>query len=181
MKKLVLFGDSLLGQFGKDRILALEARLPGYDVYNCAAGGWNSEDGVKKARYISKLEPDVVVISLGTNDMAPWKQLELLLFVKNIRKIIRSFSSLELVYFLPPPVNENKESNEKKILNKDAVLYHNAAKQVCIDNGIKFIDSWKVFMPMLQSEIDYHVDDGIHLNDLAYRTVIDELMLLLRK
>ncbi|HEY1645892.1 MAG TPA: hypothetical protein VGF75_06000, partial [Candidatus Saccharimonadales bacterium] len=68
MKKLVLYGDSLFAQAGKHRLTMFEEVLAGYDVYNCAAGGWNTNDCLKKAEYISKLEPDVLVISLGTND-----------------------------------------------------------------------------------------------------------------
>ena len=55
MKKLVLFGDSLLANFSKQYILRLEAKLPDYDIYNCAAGGWDTYDCVKKATFISKL------------------------------------------------------------------------------------------------------------------------------
>jgi lysophospholipase L1-like esterase len=179
MKKLVLFGDSLFGRFGKERIEALEASLPGYDVYNCAAGGWNSDDCVKKAAYIATLKPDLLAISLGTNDLAPWKHLELPTFVENVQKIINSFPDSVIIYFLPPPVNENKESAHKKILNESAKLYHDAAKEVCINNNVQFIDSRKVFLPLLAAGTDYHVEDGIHLNDLAYEIITKELAALI--
>jgi hypothetical protein len=49
MQKLVLFGDSLFGRCNKDLIDQLEATLSeSYDIYNCAAGGWDSDDVLKK-------------------------------------------------------------------------------------------------------------------------------------
>lgn len=108
MKKLVLFGDSLFAQASKNTILMFEQVLSGYDIYNCAVGGWNTNDCVAKGSYISKLKPDVLVISLGTNDAAPWKQVPLDKFEENISKIFEEFSSSKIVYFLPTPLDEEK-------------------------------------------------------------------------
>jgi lysophospholipase L1-like esterase len=181
MKKLVLFGDSLFGQLGKHRIINLEKVLSDYDVYNCAAGGWNTNDCVQKSPYIALLKPDAVVISLGTNDAAPWKQVPLDTFKDNLPKIFATFSSSEVVYFLPPPVNESELEDDEKTLNNEIMKqYHDAAKQACTANNVRFIDSWNVFMPMLQKGTEYHVEDGMHLNDLAYDTIANELVSLLK-
>jgi lysophospholipase L1-like esterase len=180
MKKLVLFGDSLFGQLGKHRIVNMETALPGYDVYNCAAGGWDTNDCVKKAPYIAKLEPDVIVISLGTNDAAPWKQVPLDAFITNIPKIFAAFPSSKLIYFLPPPVNENKTPEEKKGLNNEVLKqYHDVAKQVCKEHGIAVLSSWEAFKPLLDNGNDYHVEDGVHLNDDAYDTINTQLAKLI--
>ncbi len=180
MKKLVLFGDSLFGQFGKHCIAALEASLPGYDVYNCAAGGWDTNDCLKKAPYIAGLRPDLVIISLGTNDMSPWKQVELPQFIENLNKIMRIFSTSQVIYFLPPPVNEASEPDDKKIENETAKQYHDAAKALCEDLNIAYVDSWKVFMPLLEAGRDYHVEDGVHLSDRGYEILIGELVALVK-
>jgi lysophospholipase L1-like esterase len=180
MKKLILFGDSLFGRFGKERISSLEIALKDYDVYNCAAGGWNSDDCVKKAPYISKLKPDVLVISLGTNDSAPWKQLPLSTFAQNLPKIFETFSSSKIIYFLPPPVNESKLAEEKKdFTNAIVKQYYDAIRQACQSHSVIVLDSWRIFMPMLEAGQDYHDEDGIHLNDLAYKTITSELAKLL--
>ncbi len=99
MKKLVLFGDSLFGRFGKHLIVKLESVLQDCDVYNCAAGGWDSNDCVAKAPYIGELKPDVMVISLGTNDACPWKQVDLETFKANIPKVFEEFTDSRIIYF----------------------------------------------------------------------------------
>lgn len=180
MKKLILFGDSLFGRFGKDRILNLESKLNDYDVYNCAAGGWNTHDCVKKSHYISKLNPDVLVLSVGTNDAAPWKEVDINIFAENIPVIFSNFNTSKIIFFLQPPVNEDKIPAKYNSLTKSiSKKYHDAAKQICEEHNIAFIGSWDIFMPLQEKNIDYHDDDGVHLNDLAYDIVSTELARLL--
>jgi lysophospholipase L1-like esterase len=176
MHTLVLFGDSLLAEVGKDRIAMFEETLPGYDVYNCAAGGWNTNDCLKKAPYIARLKPDVVVISLGTNDSASWKQVPLEVFADNIPKIAAAFKSSKVIYFLPPPVNEaSTEASGMPRSNEALKQYHDVAKHICQEQAIAYIDSFRIFMPLLDAEKDYHLDDGVHLTDTAYQTIAAEL------
>lgn len=180
MKKLILFGDSLFGRFGKDRILILESKLNDYDVYNCAAGGWNSHDCVKKAPYISKLKPDVLVLSVGTNDAAPWKEVDIKDFAENLPIIFNSFSAAKIIFLLQPPVNEDKTPDKFNSLTKSiSKKYHDSAKQICEEHNIAFIDSWDLFMPLQEQKIDYHDEDGVHLNDLAYDMISTEIDRLL--
>jgi lysophospholipase L1-like esterase len=180
MKKLVLFGDSLFAQAGKHRIIMFEEALPGYDVYNCAVGGWNTNDCVKKAPYISKLEPDVVVISLGTNDAAPYKQIPINTFIKNIPAIINSFKNSKLIWYLPTPIDQTKSKVfGKEIPNEVVKQYHDAAKKVCEEHGVDVINSFSIFMPMLDAGEKYHSEDGVHYIDKAYEIIANELSKLL--
>lgn len=180
MKKLILFGDSLFGQLGKHRIIQMEKALEDYDVYNCAAGGWDTHDCLGKAPYIAKLEPDVVVISLGTNDAAPWKQIPLDIFTSNLPRLFAAFSNSKIVYFLPPPVDESKLLDYKKTLTNEIMSqYCDSARIICENNGVSVIESWDVFKPMLDGGQEYHVEDGIHLNDLAYEIISKKLANLL--
>lgn len=180
MKKLVLFGDSLFAQVGKHRVIMFEKALPGYDVYNCAVGGWDTNDCVAKAPYISKLAPDALVISLGTNDAAPWKQVPLEKFKENIPKIFEAFNSSKIIYFLPTPVDEVKIANsDAKRSIKDIKEYHDAAKAVCEAHGVDYIDSFTIFKPLLDSGQEYHIEDGVHFNDFAYEIISRELAKIL--
>lgn len=181
MKKLVLYGDSLFANAGKHRIIMFEKALPSYDVYNCAAGGWNTNDCLKKAPYIAKLEPDVLVISLGTNDAAPYKAIPLETFAENLPKIFAQFPKSKIVYFLPTPVDENKQSNRpgKEIMNRDVKLYHDRAKEICEQQGVAYLDSFKIFKPMLDRGEEYHIEDGVHFTDVAYEIIATELAKLI--
>jgi lysophospholipase L1-like esterase len=177
MHTLVLYGDSLLAEVGKDRISMFEETLAGYDVYNCAVGGWDTNDCLKKAPYIAKLEPDVIVISLGTNDSASWKHVPLEVFAGNLRKIAEVFHGSKVIYFLPPPVNETDTKTSGWPRSNDVLKqYHDAAKSVCQEQTIAYIDSFAVFMPLLDAGKEYHAEDGVHLTDTAYQTIAAELV-----
>src|SRR3989344_491150 len=144
MKKLILFGDSLVANFHKTVLAVLEKRT-NTEVYNCATCGWDTNDGALKAPYIAGLKPEVVVFSFGTNDSSPWKQLEVSVVTENIKKIIGSFRGSEIVFLLPPPVHEDRQEPNKKRSNTAIEQYANAIKDVLDQESVKYIDSWKIF------------------------------------
>lgn len=180
MKKLVLFGDSLLANFDKDLVSKLEEQLKDYDIYNCAVSGWDTNDGMKKSLYISCLKPDVVVIGFGTNDAAPWKQVSLEQFTKNVNTILDNFNSSKIVFFLPPPVNEEEEEKREKRTNKVMKQYHDAARQISLGKGAEVLDSWSIFMSFLKQGREYHLEDGIHLNDFGYEVFTESLVKIIQ-
>ncbi len=174
--KVVLFGDSLLALVYKPLIQELESKVPGSDVYNCAVGGWDTDDGVIKAPYIASLNPDAVVISLGTNDSAPWKQVPIERFRSNLVSILKSFTDSRIVFFLPPPVNEAKQREGRQRTNILTRQYADAAKEVCVATGsVALIESWEMFSPLLENGPDYHTEDGVHLNDYGNSLLITHL------
>lgn len=177
--KIILFGDSLFAQMGKHRILKLEQTIPGSDVYNCAAGGWDSNDCVKKAPYLSGLKPGVVVMSLGTNDASSWKLVDLEVFKQNIQKIIDIFSGSKFIYFLPPPSDETKHEPDRVRSNETTKQYYDAAKSICEQKGAMTINSWDIFKPMLDKGEVYHVEDGTHLEENAYDIIIAQIAKLI--
>jgi lysophospholipase L1-like esterase len=77
MKNIVLFGDSFLGRWGKKYIDKLEALVSGSIVYNCAAGGLDTADGLVRACYIAGLKPDYAVLSFGANDAVGTRRSDL--------------------------------------------------------------------------------------------------------
>jgi lysophospholipase L1-like esterase len=173
--KIVLFGDSMLARFGKERIQKLEATVPQCDIYNCATGGWDSNDCALKAPYIASLKPDAVIVSVGTNDAAPWKQVPIQAFEKNLNSILDSFQNKKIVSFLPSPVNERKQKGEHPRTNELLKKYFDVAKEVCTIRSVSYIDSWAIFSPLLEQEQDYHVDDGVHFNDFGDDLLTDHL------
>ena len=173
--KIVLFGDSLFAQMSKYHVLKIEKQIPGSDVYNCAVGGWDSKDCVKKGLYISKLKPDVIVLSLGTNDASSWKLVDLETFKQNVPKILDIFAPAKIIYFLPPPSDETKQPPGKIRKNETLKQYYDAAKEICEKKGALTINSWDIFKPMLDHGEVYHVEDGTHLEENAYDIIIAEI------
>lgn len=180
MKKLVLFGDSLFGRSGKNLILLLEAKLTDkYDVYNCAAGGWDSSDLIKKSDYIATLKPDVLVLSVGTNDVCSWKRVELADYRANTEKVLDIFKNSRIIFFLPPPVHEVSRPADKQISNVDVKKYHDAAMIICEKLSVEYVDSWRLFMPIQDNGISYHLEDGVHLSDYGYEVLYSEISRIL--
>lgn len=118
MKSIVLFGDSLFGRFGRDYILQLEGAVKDSTVYNCAAGGFNTFDGLKRADFIAKLKTDYVCISFGANDCNPFKGQPVALekFAQNLTSMIQSFTGSKIILFPCPPVYDPNDPVETKKL-----------------------------------------------------------------
>ena len=177
MKKILLFGDSLFARFNKPLILELEKLLPEYDIYNCAVGGWNSNDGAKKAEYLALLKPDVTLVSLGINDMAPWKQISLDTFKMNLVQIFSYFTTSKIIFLLPPPVNESKEIGDIKRTNDSLKQYVEVIKNVSsTTSNVTVLDSWDLYRPLLPKDNkDYHTDDGVHLNEYGCSLLVSKI------
>lgn len=176
MKKLVLFGDSLFGKVGRPETLMLEKALGGnYDVYNCATGGWSTVDLVRKAPFIARLQPDVVVISVGTNDAAPWREITLKDFKKNLPIIADAFEGSRIIFFPPPPISEDTQSKAKQRNNSDLHGYHDAIKSFCNARSLDYIDAWSVFESLQKRGETYHVEDGVHLSDHGYEVLFEAM------
>ncbi|MES2225196.1 MAG: GDSL-type esterase/lipase family protein [Patescibacteria group bacterium] len=173
--KVILFGDSMLARFGKERLQKLESMVPEGDFYNCATGGWDSNDCAMKAPYIASLKPDAVVISVGTNDASPWKQVPLEIFRNNLLNIRDSFKDSKVIFFPPPPVNEDKQAGELIRSNELMQQYSSAVKDVSSSAAVACIDSWAIFSSLLEQGQDYHVEDGVHLNDNGNDLLTDQL------
>ena len=168
---IVLFGDSLLGRFNKNLINQLEQTIPSSTAYNCAAGGWNSNDGMKRVEYIAKLNPNVVVLSFGANDTAPWKeQVALSTFIQNMEFMVRTFTKAKVIVLLCPHVSVESPEQTKEF-NNNLDVYNETIKRICDERHAAYIDSDE----LLGHLGDYHEDDGVHLNQAAYDLIIEEI------
>jgi lysophospholipase L1-like esterase len=175
MKKLILLGDSLFAYLTKSSVQKLEELAGDIDVYNCATGGWDSNDVLRKAPYIAELKPDVVAISLGTNDASPWKKVEVDVYERNLSKIFKLFSDSKIVIFPPPPINEAKHPEDRKRTNEQVKRYYDAVLRAINGTNCVLLDSWGIFMPLQADGDDYHIEDGVHLNEMGTQLLITKL------
>ena len=176
MQSIVLFGDSLLGRFGKEYISLLEEKLDGFRVFNCAAGGMNSADGVERVDFISQLKPDVVVLSFGANDCAPWNEgVGLDDFLSNMQLMIESFAYSNVVVFLCPPVYDPDDLQSSDAFNDVLRRYNSKLRKLALDMNVSVIDSGEIYGSLLKQGNDYHMGDGVHLNEFGYDVFIGEL------
>lgn len=201
MKHLILFGDSHFGRFGQKKILSLEDKVRttkslDIGVINIAAGGMTSRDCIRSAEYIAKLNAEYICISLGANDCNPFKNQPVSLeeFRDNMRNIISAFShsinldreKSKVIIFPCPPVfdaNDMEGTNKFNVLldlyNK--VLFEEADfanKNHATNKGpnIIVIDTKSVYEPLIQAGTIFHDTDGLHLNEVGYSVMTEELI-----
>ncbi|MBF8184279.1 hypothetical protein ITP53_00650 [Nonomuraea sp. K274] len=167
IRDLMLFGDSMLARFTKARIRHLERELHGTaTVYNCAAGGWDSSDGVRCAPMLARPGWDVVVVSFGANDCAPWKRVPIDRFAENIDAIAEAFDGAHLVAFLPPVMQEIVRPGLGSRTNRELDAYREVLRaavgaDACLDTD-----------QILNGGLE---EDGLHLTGDAYTLLMPTL------
>ncbi|MFI6086257.1 SGNH/GDSL hydrolase family protein [Streptomyces sp. NPDC051217] len=173
MRLIVLFGDSMLGRFTKARIDQFEDET-GADavVMNCAAGGWTSRDGARRAPTLARLAPDVVVLSFGMNDCAPERLVDIDSFAANLRSIVEAFPNADVLGFLPPSVVEQEGIGPRGRTNSGLEPYREVLRDSVSPS--RAMDTDAVLAPLVASGVPVHVD-GMHLTDEAYRCLITAL------
>lgn len=182
MKNIVLFGDSFFGRFGREYILRLEGVAKNITVYNCAAGGFDTRDGLKRADFIARLKAEYVCISFGANDSSPFKGQSIPIeeFAKNLTSIIKSFVNSKVILFTCPPVYDPNDPMETKKINDIIYQYNVVIKDIATKTNLDCIDSETIYGKLLEKGENYHIEDGLHLNNLGYQVLIEELSRLIK-
>lgn len=167
---VVLYGDSMLGRFTKPRIDALEQAVgvPS-TVLNCAAGGWDSADCARRAPALAPLRPDVLVLSLGSNDCAPWKQVPVKAFSDNVAEILAVFGPAYVVGFLPPVIREVDRPGLGRRRNVELDRYRDVLR--ASSDGCVEVDRLLAEV----SGVATLEDDGLHLTSSSYDRVVPAL------
>ena len=174
MKKLVLFGDSLLAQINKTLTLELEEKVPNSIVYNCATSGFDTNDCLIRASSVARIGADYIIIALGTNDAAPWKQVQITKFKENLGKIVDIFQGQKIIFFLPPPVDEAKQAPDRKRISKTVTEYREAVRET-LGSKVDYLNSDEFYGKLIDQDVEYHTDDGVHLNSVGYSVLFSEL------
>lgn len=161
--RVVLLGDSHLARVRRD--LPLVAA----DVCNAAEGGASAHDLLAQATGAKVREADTVVLSVGTNDAAPWKQVPVTVFVRTLFRCLDSVPARRWVYVAPPGVDEDRLTGLGDRSNAIVDEYRGAALSVCQDLGARVVRADRIIRPLGASAF---VDDGLHLSGPAYKVVL---------
>ncbi|WP_049571315.1 SGNH/GDSL hydrolase family protein [Streptomyces sp. SBT349] len=169
---VLLYGDSMLARLTKPRIDLLErgTGLPG-SVVNCAAGGWDSADLAARAPALARCGPDLVVLSVGANDCAPWKRVPLPSFAAHVAAVGSAFAGARLVGFLPPRIREVDRPGLGRRRNATLDAYREALRDAvgptrCLDVP-RILAGLTGAAPL--------AEDGLHLTAASYDALIPEL------
>ena len=168
--RYVLLGDShLTGAASRWPTTKLPPRLraDGHEVIELAFGGLDSRAALE--RYAAVPE-GTVVVSLGTNDAAPWKQVPLDEFEANYARLLGRLDGAALVVIPPGPVCETRQQGRS---NTEVRRYTDAAARVGRAAGGVPVPLFERLSALMDAGGDVHVADGVHLNDAAYDVLHD--------
>lgn len=167
-RHLVLIGDSHLARFNVGRMAALESALDrDVIVHNHATGGANSADLIERAPVEAAIRRALFVISVGTNDLAPWKRVPLAEFGANVGGVLEVLGGRRSVVVLPPTVDEASQARshgEQGRTNSLVAEYGRVLAKVSREAGALVVD----LPTLLGDNADVHEMDGIHLNAHGY-------------
>ncbi|WP_297816997.1 GDSL-type esterase/lipase family protein [uncultured Lactobacillus sp.] len=182
MKKIILFGDSILAGF-KDGIptdaitSALQKRFPQFKILNHSVPGATSQEGLDFLDLRVKPPYDLVVLGLGTNDASVKLGLSAGQYAKNLQDIVDHIGRDKIILMGP------SYTNWKVALDQAwprTLQFELVAKECARRNKLPFLDLAGLLQKrpfpneLLQA-------DGIHLNDDGNKILIDNLANLIEQ
>jgi lysophospholipase L1-like esterase len=179
--RVVLLGDSHLARVRRD--------LPrlGPSVVNAAVGGASARDLLPQAVTAGVTSADLLVVSVGSNDAAPWKALPLSEFGSLLDAFLAAVPRSGLVLLTSPGVDEsrllsNRDLDAEVIIRPrsathdrtNAVLssYAEAARSRFAAEGAVVVDGRTLLADLGPAAYD---SDGLHLTGAAYDVLLPAL------
>jgi lysophospholipase L1-like esterase len=164
--RIVLLGDGHLARVRRD--------LPrlGKDVVNAAAGGATVHDLVDQAAAASVRPDDVVVLSIGTNDAAPWRKVPTAVFREVLGQFLSSCDAGRCVIILPPGVIEARLNGRADRTNALLADYRAAVTAAAVAAGAEIMDPQAELSALGPSAF---ASDGLHLSGEGYRVLLSAL------
>jgi lysophospholipase L1-like esterase len=164
-RQVVLLGDSHLARLSRDAIDRLERAIGGgATVHDHAFGGANSLDVLRRAPFEARAAEAVFVLSVGANDLAPWKQVDLGRFSAAVTETLRILGAARVVLLAPLPVDEHRQRRVRGAearTNALVTAYADAVRRIASASGARVLD----LGPRLAATDDPFTEDGVHLGE----------------
>ncbi|WP_107774349.1 SGNH/GDSL hydrolase family protein [Nocardioides sediminis] len=163
--RIVLLGDSHLAR--------IQRQLPriGENVLNAAQGGATVRHLEAQAEGVRLTASDLVVVSVGTNDAAPWNAVPVADFQRTLSRFVGSRQAGAWVIMTPPGVDESRLGAGDRT-NAVVAHYRDAATAVADSRTARLLDTRSLLTPL---GADAFAKDGLHLSGLAYRLLLPAL------
>ncbi len=163
----MLIGDSHLARPRRE--------LRGFsgEVRNVAEGGASSRDLPRQADAVGVRGSDVVVLSVGTNDAAPWKHVPVPEFTQSLATLVSSHAPRGWVFVAPPGVDEARLTGPPDRTNAVIDEYRQAAIEVCDAVGGQVVRTDLLLAALGASAF---ADDGVHLNGVGYGVLLPAIV-----
>lgn len=161
-KKILLTGDSITEGFNT------KMYLPEFSIVNKGVSGNNSNDLINRLETdLLAHNPEIVFILIGTNDLAQgFSDAET---INNIKNIVEKISSqlnkckIYLTSILPTRNNELRPNDRIKQFNKKL-------EETAVKLNVGYLNLYPLFKDEEDQLRKEFTDDGLHLNESAYKT-----------
>jgi lysophospholipase L1-like esterase len=165
--RLLLLGDSHLDRIRGPLLASLSALVDG-PVDNRAVGGSTVHDLAGQAAGLDLAAYDAVVVSIGTNDAAPWRLVEASMF----RSSVASFAAGapgRLVLMTSPGVDEVQRTGPADSTERLMREYADLAAVAFRTHGHAVLET-----PSVLARLGTYafLDDGLHLSAAAYELLL---------
>lgn len=137
----------------------------GDQVVNAAVGGSFAGDLLPQAASVGLEPEDVVVVSVGSNDAAPWKLVPLGEFRSALETFVRGLAVRGLVYVAPPGVDESRMAGTPGRTNAVIRTYADVGSAVFSAAGATPVEAAALLEGLGAGAF---ADDGVHLTGTAY-------------
>ncbi|MGK0606135.1 SGNH/GDSL hydrolase family protein [Enterococcus gilvus] len=174
MKKIVLFGDSLLAGVMNGETSDIldtyiideltEMGFPGYSIVKLGKRGETSSDGLARVEEAVDAEGDFVVISFGTNDSLTHEN-SLEAFGENLKEMIESFDASKVILLTTGYINTavyTAGDNERQ------QLFAQMAKMVAAESGVNVINLYHHMTVYPKPNEFVQSYDGLHPSEEGY-------------
>ncbi len=166
--RVLLLGDSHLARLSPGDLGRIAP-----DVTNAAVGGASAPDLARQVAGIADLPSyDVVVVSVGTNDAAPWKQVPIETSERALADAVARLPkrpAMHVVYVASPGVDETRLDRVPDRTNEVLADYSRVAAHVVSAAGGAVVDTPAVLAPLGRAA---YLDDGLHLTQAAYELLV---------
>lgn len=162
-------------------------------VFNLGIGGDTTIDLL--SRFLPEAtaknrNPNLIIFSIGHNDSRRIgsknnpNSTELSLFKENIQELLKQAHSLcDVVFVGIHPIDDGKTQplvgHDFCYLLDDAKSYSYAAKEICEEMGVPYLDIFNKFIN--KDYKNYLYEDGLHFNSEGHEKVFQELKIFLLK
>lgn len=184
MMKVLLTGDSIIARhegLAEPRLNdELKKRMSGLVLTNTAFSGINSGGFFAKINdlVLEQKQHDVLVILLGTNDLATHKQVPIIQFKRNLEliasTIVYQYWPQYVILISPPAVDEQKQHVRSNELVKQ---YSQVVAEVAAEYHFHYLDLCQAMikhgnLPELCHGLK---NDGLHFGEKGYCLLADLL------
>ena len=176
MEKIVLFGDSITAGYGEEAMSSIlqdqiqaawqKQSLEKIHLINAGMLGHTTEDARKRvAQDVLVVEPTIVTIFFGANDVASEMLVPLDTYGANLLELIHAIGKEKVLLITPPYiVSARNPSREEQRVKKYVEKVHTIGEQI----DIPVIDLYNQMLAQQDPEQLLQVD-GLHFSAAGYQ------------